>query len=111
MGSANDIQIVFCTVPDTDTGHRIAAQLVEYGFAACVNLIPGVESVYRWQGRLEKASEVLLMIKSRSADYTAVETAISALHPYELPEIIAVPLSNGSAGYLDWVRTVHHEAK
>jgi len=111
MGTANEIQIVFCTVPDTDTGHRIAAQLVEYGLAACVNLIPGIESVYRWKGQLEKASEILLMIKSRSADYTEVEAAISALHPYELPEIIAVPLSNGLAGYLDWVRTVHHEAK
>ena len=111
MGTANDIQIVFCTVPDTDSGHRIAAQLVEYGHAACVNLIPGIESVYRWQGRLEKASEVLLMIKARAADYTDVEATISALHPYELPEIIAVPVSNGLPGYLDWVRTVHHEAK
>jgi len=111
MGNANEVQIVFCTVPDTDTGHRIAAQLVEYGLAACVNLIPGVESVYRWKGRLEKASEVLLMIKSRSADYTAVETAITALHPYELPEIIAVPLNNGLPAYLDWVRSIKNEAQ
>jgi len=111
MGTASEIQIVFCTVPDSDTGHRIAAQLVEYGLAACVNLIPGIESVYRWKGQLEQDSEVLLMIKSRSADYTNVEEAISALHPYELPEIIAVPLSNGLPGYLDWVRTVHNEAK
>ena len=111
MSAANDIQIVFCTVPDSDTGHRIAAQLVEYGLAACVNLIPGIESVYRWKGQLEKTSEILLMIKSRSADYTQVEAAISALHPYELPEIIAVPLSNGLPGYLDWVRTVDNEAK
>ena len=111
MSTANEIQIVFCTVPDADSGHRIAAQLVEYGLAACVNLIPGIESVYRWKGQLEKESEVLLMIKSRSADYTDVEAAISALHPYELPEIIAVPLSNGLPGYLDWVRTVHNEEK
>jgi periplasmic divalent cation tolerance protein len=111
MSTANDIQIVFCTVPDSDTGHRIAAQLVEYGLAACVNLIPGIESVYRWRGQLEKASEVLLMIKSRSADYADVEAAIEALHPYELPEIIAVPLSNGLPGYLDWVATVRNEEK
>ena len=110
MGNANEVQIVFCTVPDTDTGHRIAAQLVEYGLAACVNLIPGVESVYRWKGQLQKASEVLLMIKSRSADYTEVEAAISALHPYELPEIIAVPVSSGLPGYLDWVNNVDNEA-
>jgi periplasmic divalent cation tolerance protein len=111
MGTADEIQIVFCTAPDTATGQRIATRLVEYGLAACVNLIPGIESIYRWKGRLEKGSEVLLMIKSRVADYTEVETAISALHPYELPEIIAVPVSNGLAGYLDWVRTVSNEAK
>lgn len=111
MGTANDIQIVFCTVPDTDTGHRIAAQLVEYGLAACVNLIPGIESVYRWKGQLEQESEVLLMIKSRSADYTDVEATISALHPYELPEIIAVPLNNGLPEYLDWVRSIKNEAQ
>ena len=110
MSTANDIQIVFCTVPDSDTGHRIAAQLVEYGLAACVNLITGIDSVYRWKGQLEKASEVLLMIKSRSADYTEVETAISAMHPYELPEIIAVPVSSGLPGYLDWVNNVDNEA-
>ena len=111
MGTANEIQIVFCTVPDSDSGHRIAAQLVEYGLAACVNLIPGIESVYRWKGKLEKESEVLLMIKSRSADYTDVEATISALHPYELPEIIAVPLNNGLAEYLEWVRSIKNEAQ
>ncbi len=111
MGNADEIQIVFCTVPDSATAQRIAAQLVEYGLAACVNMITGLDSVYRWKGQLEKASEILLMIKSRSADYADIETAILALHPYELPEIIAVPLSNGLPGYLDWVRTVNDEAR
>ena len=111
MGTANDIQIVLCTVPDSATAQRISAQLVEDGLAACVNTIAGVESVYRWKGQLEKQSEVLLMIKSRSADYADVETAILALHPYELPEIIAVPLGNGLPGYLDWVRTVNDEER
>lgn len=110
MGNANEIHIVFCTVPDTDSGHRIAARLVQDGLAACVNLITGIESVYRWKGQLENASEVLLMIKSRSADYTEVEAAISVLHPYELPEIIAVPVSSGLPGYLDWVNNVDNEA-
>ena len=110
MRNTNEIQIVFCTVPDSDSGHRIAARLVQDGLAACVNLITGIESVYRWKGQLEKASEVLLMIKSRSADYTEVEAAISALHPYELPEIIAVPVSSGLPGYLDWVNNVDNEA-
>ena len=111
MHSADTIQIIFCTVPDTETGHRIADRLVEYHLAACVNLLPGIESVYRWQGQLQKDAEVLLMIKSRSADYADIEAAIRALHPYELPEIIAVPLSDGLPAYLDWVRTIRNEAQ
>jgi periplasmic divalent cation tolerance protein len=104
MIAAEDIHIVFCTVPDMDTGRRIASHLVEYGLAACVNLLPDIESVYQWKGETLKDSEVLLMIKSRAADYSGLEAAISKLHPYELPEIIAVPLSNGSPEYLDWIR-------
>jgi periplasmic divalent cation tolerance protein len=111
MTTSSDIQIIFCTAPDADTGRRIATQLVKDGLAACVNLIPGIESIYRWKGQLECDSEVLLMIKARSADYAGVEATISALHPYELPEIIAVPLSNGLSSYLEWVRSVHDEAK
>jgi periplasmic divalent cation tolerance protein len=110
--SANiDIVVVLCTVPDKETGRRIATHLLEAGLAACINLIPGVESVYRWKGALQTDTEILLMIKARAADYADLETTISALHPYELPEIIAVPLSNGLPGYLDWVRTVRNEAK
>ena len=110
MATADDIQLVYCTVPDTETGQRIARHLVEYRLAACVNLLPGIESVYRWKGEIHQDSEVFLMIKSRSEDYNAVENAIRKLHPYELPEIIAVPLSNGLPAYLEWVRTVHNEA-
>ncbi len=111
MNSTDAVQIIYCTVPDTETGHLIAGHLVEYQLAACVNLLPGIESVYRWQGQLHKETEVLLMIKSRSADYADIETAIRALHPYELPEIIAVPLSDGLPEYLDWVRTIRNEAQ
>ena len=110
MNRSNDIQIVFCTVPDMDCGQRIAGHLVEYRLAACVNLIPEIKSVYRWKGEICTDSESLLMIKSRSADYKDLENAIRRLHPYELPEIIAVPLTNGLPGYLDWVRSIKNEA-
>ncbi len=111
MSSADDIQIIFCTVPDPGIGQRIAVHLVECRLAACVNLLAGIKSVYRWKGEICTDSESLLMIKSRAADYTDVEDAIRRLHPYELPEIIAVPLSNGLPGYLDWVRSIKNEAQ
>jgi periplasmic divalent cation tolerance protein len=109
MNDDHEIVIVFCTVPDAEVGRRIAAQLVEYRLAACVNLLPGIESVYRWEGEVQSDSEVLLLIKARASDYPEMEAAILALHPYELPEIIAVPLSGGLPAYLDWVAK-HDEA-
>jgi periplasmic divalent cation tolerance protein len=110
MSEARDVIIVYCTVPDTDTGQRIASHLVEYGLAACVNLIPGVTSVYRWKGQVQTDTEALLMIKAREVDYARLETAIRSQHPYELPEIIAVSLTAGLTEYLDWVRTSNNEA-
>jgi len=110
MTDTADVIIIYCTVPDTATGERIAQRLVEYRLAACVNLLPGATSVYRWKGRVEKETESLLMIKARAADYKSVEAAIRSQHPYELPEIIAVPVSNGLAEYLDWVRNIQNEA-
>ncbi len=103
MADPADFRIVFCTVPDADTGRHIADRLVEYRLAACVNLIPGLESIYRWKGEIQHDSEVLLMIKTTAADYVPLEQAIRELHPYELPEIVAVPLSNGLTDYLNWI--------
>ena len=110
MNDASEIRVLLCTVPDTDTGRRIAAQLVEYRLAACVNLLAGVESIYRWRGEVQRDNEALLMIKIRAVDYPEVEAAILELHPYELPEIIAVPLSGGLPAYLEWV-SKHGEAQ
>jgi periplasmic divalent cation tolerance protein len=110
MSGGSDIQIIFCTVPDSETGRRIAERLVEYRHAACVNLLSGIESVYRWQGALQRDNEAVLMIKTRAADYPGVEATILELHPYELPEIIAVPLSGGLPAYLEWV-SKHGEAQ
>ena len=76
---------------------------MESKLAACVNLIPQVTSIYEWQGQLEETGEVLMLIKTTKHNYPAVESALRAKHPYELPEILAVPVEQGLAGYLDWV--------
>ena len=95
--------IVLCTCPDEASARRIAEHLVERRLAACVNLIAGVRSVYVWQGETETASEVQLVIKTSVARYDAVERQIQHLHPYELPEIVAVPIMAGLEGYLEWI--------
>lgn len=95
--------LIYCTCPDQETAERIARQLVSDKLAACVNIVPGVQSVYEWQGQIETAQEHLLLIKSPQARYVAIETAIKAIHPYQLPEIIAVAIERGSAEYLKWI--------
>jgi periplasmic divalent cation tolerance protein len=94
--------LVFCTCPDDDTAERIAQALVERRLAACVSRGP-VRSVYRWRGAVESAAEVQLVIKTTRGGYDALERAIRELHPYELPEILAVEAAAGLAGYLDWI--------
>lgn len=96
-------RIVFCTVPDIEVGSRLAEALVEEGLAACVNLLPGLTSIYRWEDKLQKDSEALLLIKSRADRFGQIAERIRQLHPYELPEIVAVPLSEGLPEYLDWI--------
>lgn len=96
-------QIVFCSCPDAASAARIARLLIEQKLAACVQQLPGISSLYRWQGAIEQASEHLLLIKTRQDRYPALEQAIRAIHPYELPEIIAVPCSSGLPGYLAWI--------
>lgn len=101
--SDHTYQLIFCTCPDGQSAKKLATLLVEKCHAACVNMIPGLTSVYRWQGKIETDSEYLLLIKSRADHYLAVEQMIRKQHPYELPEIIAVPIDNGSDGYLRWI--------
>ena len=98
-------QIVLCTVPDRDTADRIAANLVTDRIAACVNIVPGVTSIYRWKGSIETDTELLLIIKTHSAVFDTLTDRIKALHPYELPEVIAVPIKDGLPEYLDWIST------
>lgn len=98
-----DALVCYCSCPDSDLAHRLAALLVDEGLAACVNVLPGVSSVYRWQGAVETAAEVLLLIKTDAKHYPALESRLCAEHPYELPELIAVPVATGSSAYLAWL--------
>lgn len=103
MDGAGPYRLVLTTCPDEAAARRIARGLVEEGLAACVNILPGVRSVYRWRGELESAAELLLVIKTRTTHYTRLEEAIRALHPYELPEVLSVPIDTGAASYLAWL--------
>ena len=95
--------VVLCTCPDEGTGQHVARSLVEEGLAACVNAIPNIGSTYRWEGRVQEDREVLLLIKSSSSVYGRLEARIRELHPYELPEVVAVPIVRGSEAYLSWL--------
>jgi periplasmic divalent cation tolerance protein len=99
-----DIVVVFCTFPDSDTAKRIAQELVKNHLAACVNVLPGVESIYQWKGELETSSEVLGLIKTTTVMYPTLETRLKELHPYDVPEIVAVPASRVHPAYAQWVR-------
>jgi len=97
------VQLVLCTCPDAETARGIARTLVEERLAACVNVVPGLHSTYRWQGAVESADEVLLLAKTTQDRFPALRDRLVALHPYELPEVIAVDVAAGSPAYLDWV--------
>ena len=95
-----DLQIVLCTVPDHETAENIAGTLVTERLAACVNIVPGVTSIYRWNDAIERDRELLLLIKTSPGVWPRLEQRIRGLHPYELPEIISVTVNNGQSDYL-----------
>jgi periplasmic divalent cation tolerance protein len=95
--------LVLTSLPDHESAQKLARSLVTERLAACVNVGAPFESMYHWRGEIETAREVPVVIKTRQALYGAVEAAVKAAHPYELPEIIAVPVIHGLAGYLDWI--------
>ena len=95
--------VVYCSCPDQAIAERIAEAVVNERLAACVNLISGLTSIYRWEGQLQRDAELLLIIKTRSAVYPQLEARLRQLHPYQLPEIIALPIHTGSADYLNWI--------
>jgi len=100
----HDCQLVLTTCPDAGAAQRLAHALVSERLAACVNILPVAQSVYLWQGKVESAAEQLLIIKSMTRAYRSIEKRILELHPYELPEVIAVPVTDGLADYLSWIR-------
>ncbi len=104
----SDYQIVLNTCPDVASAEQLASELINQGIAACVNIIPEVRSFYRWQGQVESSQEILLLIKSHKTDYPSIQKLILEQHPYELPEIIAVPITQGFDGYLGWLNSSRH---
>lgn len=99
----DEIVIVLTNLPDRAAAVQLAQELVARRLAACVNVLAECTSVYRWQGRIENVAEVPVLIKTRAERYAEVEATIRSLHPYELPEIIAVPVRHGFDEYLQWV--------
>lgn len=96
--------LILTTLPDQDAARQLARQLVEARLAACVNVLAPCTSVYRWQGQIHEEAETHVLIKTMAERYTEVETFLREHHPYELPEIIALPIERGLPGYLEWVR-------
>lgn len=95
--------VVIVTVPDEEHGERLARCLVEERLAACVNLVPGIRSLYKWKGELCQDQEVLLLIKTRRELLESLVKKVRGIHPYELPEILALDVAGGLADYLAWV--------
>ena len=98
-----DAIAVYVTVPDKDAGRKVAEALVSARLAACVNIIPGVESVYWWDGKVNSDPELLLMIKSRAGHLSELTEKVISVHPYDVPEVISVPITGGSEKYLEWI--------
>ena len=101
-----DKQIVLSTAGSEAEARKIARALVERQLAACVNIIPQIESIYRWQGKIEESREWLLLIKTSAENFPGVRDAIRELHSYDLPECIAINIADGSAEYLQWIQSL-----
>jgi periplasmic divalent cation tolerance protein len=101
----NTVLVAFTTCPDAETADRLARALVSEGLAACVNRLEGVRSTYFWDGRLQDEAEILLMIKTTAGNLGALTERLRALHPYDVPELVAIPAAGGNEPYLEWVRT------
>lgn len=111
MSSArsDDPLLVLCTCPDSSSAESIATDLVQGRLAACVNLLPGLTSIYRWEDQVEQASEVLLLIKTTAARLPALIAHTQQAHPYTVPEVIALPISAGLPPYLEWIHQCTRE--
>lgn len=104
MKSGAHFSLVFVTAPDLKTARALAKSALKARLVACANLLPGIESHYRWQGKIEAATEVLIIFKTLRANLPALEKLILAEHPYDTPEIISLTLNTGNEKYLDWIK-------
>ena len=100
-----ECRLVYCTCPDSECAQSLAQGMVDAGLAACVNVLPQIRSIYRWQGEVQADAEVLLLIKTTSGAMGRLTDWIRRQHPYDVPEVIAVPVTEGSPEYLNWVAT------
>ncbi len=95
--------VVFITAPDENTAADIARVLVGNGLAACVNIVRNIRSIYKWQGKMEDESEVLMIVKTSRDKFSALEAKVRKMHPYDVPEIVSVPITQGSDPYIEWL--------
>lgn len=102
----SDIRLILCTFPNPESARQIGTLLIEKQLAACVNLIPAVESIYSWQDKIETSNEVLAIIKTQSSAYIDLKHTLSDVHPYDVPEIISINPTDVSDEYADWVNQV-----
>jgi len=99
----SDVRLVFMTAPNEELAVQITGRLVEEGLVACGNIVPGVRSIYRWEGKVCDDSEVLVIFKTTHQKVPLVSERVLALHPYDTPEVVAIPVDGGSQAYLSWV--------
>lgn len=102
----SEIRVALVTVPDMETGRMLARTVVEEGLAACGNVISGLTSVYSWKGHIQEDPECLVLFKTTTAEVEALMRRVVQLHPYDVPEFLALPVAEGHISYLDWVREV-----
>lgn len=100
---AEEVLLVFTTWPDASAAREAARVIVEERLAACANIVPAVESIYRWEGKIETAAEVLMILKTTIGRYPQIEARVKALHSYEVPEIVSLRVADGLPAYLHWV--------
>lgn len=100
----DDVVVALSTFPDSETAAKVAEALVKKKICACVNLLPEAESIYQWEGAIQRDSEVVALIKTTAARLAELEQALVERHPYEVPEFVVLPVTGGSRAFLDWVR-------
>ena len=99
----NEVTVVLTTAPDAETAERLAGRLLDERLIACANIVPGVRSVYRWKGETQRESEVLVLLKTTRECVTRLTDRVAVLHPYDVPEVLALPVTAGLGAYVDWV--------